>query len=754
MRRVQHAFRVQLEQEGQLSPWTVRRYVTAAGHLLAYCEREGLDLERGEVPATLLVDFGREATDARMVRGATLFCRFLIRRGVPLEGLDVLHDELELEEVERFLVAAREQPEPYATLIALLVLSGVSATELRGLRRADVIEREGRLWLRSAAGEVWLCDTAQRVLQGYLAGCRGEHAAESELLFPSTSKSGRPIGASTITTRSQRCMKEAGLRVSRLSALSGLYEAYFAPTPSGEEGEGAEADGDELALTPELSGLPADEMGPDLPSLPNDDDPGEGSPEPHPEPHRAEEPMSQDDEDDRDHGERRREPLRPRHRSRPARPARAQEVDRLLPRQGVIFIRHRMPDGHLVYCGSYSVTEVAPEGSIEPYIFKYLAPNWGGGEYLIYLTAKMDVPRVTVHVAEPIGGMGTRAGVPAGPPMAPQGQGHPNPEREHVHVLTETIKAVDELRSAVQTGGSPPIETIQQLARLEVKLEQLLQRDASLSGLPGLPGAVLGGPPLPAPERDSSDRFMEFLLDERKELRGQLTELRGQLKDLADARHRGDLGEGGDRLKIATSVMRDYAAFQSAARDLATEGRGVEASNRTDKALEFGKSVLEVLKGVSVAAPPPRPPSRSPKKKKGRRREEPARRPAALPEEVPSTFPTLAAVLDRAVEEEESGQEIVDALVGALASLASPPSPWGPFVRETAQKLYANDREGALTRLRAILAALVHDGHLRRVTASFVIAIAEEHWDNARRQILESFQEHLARQQAAEQAAE
>ena len=82
-------------------------------------------------------------------------------------------------------------------------------------------------------------------------------------------------------------------------------------------------------------------------------------------------------------------------------------------------------------------------------------------------------------------------------------------------------------------------------------------------------------------------------------------------------------------------------------------------------------------------------------KKKGRRREEPARRPAALPEEVPSTFPTLAAVLDRAVEQEESGQEIVDALVGALASLASPPSPWGPFVRETAQKLYANDREGA-----------------------------------------------------------
>lgn len=780
MQRIQHAFRLYLEGEQRLSPWTARRYVTGAGHLLDYCESHGLELESGQVPSTLLTEFGAQADETRLVRGAILFCRFLIGRGVPLSELDGLNDELDREEAERFLAAARELPEPYATLVCLLPLSGVPARELRQLPLAAVVEDGDSLALSHQGGQVRLGVMGSALLGSYLDGWRvGGERPESALLFPN--ETGAPIGASTISRRCKQCREQAGLPEFRMSTLSALYDAYFNDHDAWSEGEGEGEGGSDAAQLGGLDGLPEDadvsepshpprSHSPPTAALPSDDVLPNGD-DAHPDEDPTEEAMHHDDDDDD------RPPTRDRSTNR--RPAKAREVDRLLPKQGTLYIRRRGEDGSIVYCGHYSVMDVAPDGAIEPFLFEHLAPRHGGGEYLIYLKATADTPRVIVRIADP--GRSTPAHPSA--PVPPRGLAQQSP----MQTIREAIQLLEELK---KSEGSPmSLDAAHRFARMEVKLEQLMQQQHAPpfgSVLDGVPHPSWS-PPLPGPERSdtSADRVLldmlmedrrharEVAADERRERREREEREREERKAerLALERERRALEEARlgptklDRFKEAETTLHSAVSLMSTANTFAnandnaangpmplivktaTETAVNTALNRLKDWSGPGASGLNGAGSQQPSSPKKKAKGKRPSKysKRSRQAAAPEPRENGLPTEVPATFPRVATLLDQAVEAQASGEEVIEALVHALAALGMSPA-WEPFVKDTCVHLVQDDKEATLPRLRAILHALVRAEHLQRQSANGVMAIADEHWDEARAQITTALQQYMAQQ--------
>lgn len=453
VRKILHAFRVHLHRDRGLSEWSSVRYVTVAGALLSFCEERGHALDQGRVPASILIDFAASCDDARAVRGAVLFCEFLRAWGVALPELDPAPGTLNEAQVEAFLEMAASQPEPYATLLCLLPWSGLRAQDLLRLPRDAVREgSDGSVSLVHEGALVGLGARAQERLRGYLAAT----SAEEGLLFPG--QSGEAIGGATITRRLKQCRVAAGLPEFRVTALSDAYQVhYFEPAPAWPAGGGLDGLGefvdespgsapevldDPSAIDPSAAEPSVDEeVSLDPPSIPPDDPNEAPSMTYDDEPYDDDEPDDLEPyEDDRyepgssEPGEPR-EPLRSRGRrrgrrrsaarsSRPrpsgAQNARVRDVDGLLPRSGHIEIRFRDPErgGRPRYCGRYLVRDVAPDGSIEAFIYEHLAPNLGGGEYLIFTSASDLQPRAVVDIAPP-------------PPHArPSALGGQEPERQ------------------------------------------------------------------------------------------------------------------------------------------------------------------------------------------------------------------------------------------------------------------------------------------------------------------------------------
>lgn len=818
VRSIQYAFRIHLQRQRGLSERSAIRYVAAAGALLDFCEEHGHAIEQGQAPASVLVDFAAAHDDGRVWRGAVLFCEFLRERGVPLPVLDPLPGTLRIEQVERYLVAADGQPEPYATLLCLLPWSGLRAQDLLRLPREAVREaQDGSLCLVCEGVPVGLCARAQARLRGYLTGFRASFEEDSPLMFPGAT--GGSIAPSTITKRLRRCREQAELPEFRTTALSDVYLShYFEPSPPSAGGGLGELPEDEDPASEPMSSAASAEAAadspPSTPSDPNeeratvyDDDDDEPLDDDELDAD-ADDPFEPDDAyEERDrHAESRRGRERDPGARRAARPRRSsgrarrgsgegrrasrREVDGLLPKSGYIHIRYRDPErgARPKYCGRYLVREVAPDGSIEAFIFEQLAPHWGGGEYLIFTDTNELRPRAIVDIATP----------PPRPSGSPGPHGSPGvgaPEWAH----------------GGPGYGESPFEAGYRLGRREA------MRDP-YAGAPPFgydPGPAMGAALPTLPERSESppswwieERKLQLDLQkeerqaqrdrEEREERRREAELAAQRErdERELARRWGELERREqwveERLKStaagpadpfeAAGALFDKAAgltlkFQKIAsgNDNGSKDRGpifdlLEATAGRF-ASEAGMAVGNAVSGPRrpgpsrpAAMPPrasgaPRPKAKRPKAKRGAaRRPSPPREapldpeeaeessPVALPDRIPGYVKEPAQQLERVFAEEQSESAILERLIGMLAALGASPS-WTPYVQAVLMHLMRDEMEQTLHGLGAILGALVRGGVLGEPAAHCVLGIAQERWDEAREAILVAYQQ---RQGAAE----
>jgi len=744
MDRHRLAFRRSLEQSAY-SLGTVRQYVTAAGRLLKFCEGSSYDLYRGDVPGSLLEEFAGTLSGSnvrRLLRGAGLFVEFLAaQRDVPLPALvSPGADHLDRAQLDRFMSAAADEPEPYATLMRMLPMSGLRSSELSQLALDQVRRADDRIALAPSAGPtVELRAEAQELLRRYLDGWRAELEVESEALFPGA-RTGRPLGASTISRRLQRIQKRANLHDFRISALSDLYAIHFKPEPDEDDQEAQE--GDPSAPSTPLAGLPDDEGPAPTPEPPPEVTPdadGEGDlPADNDDSDARAGPPSEDRVDQEEDRYRTTTPsTAPQSKARRQRNYPGKEIAKILPRSGSVVIRKRFDGGRLGYIGQYQVTDFGEDGAIEPFIHRHLLPHYGGGDYLIYKNALTDKPLHVVHILAP-------QRTPDTPPQAHPSS--PSSPGSVAGLLREHLEAAKVLKDATESSNPyelvnavTRIATLQgqgassndELRRLREDLDQL-RRELLLNPPPGslgLPGGIPLPPAAPPAESTLTQQLLKQFLDSAQRDRERLDELmRSQMKPHETVPKSN-----------AIEHIRETKQVADAVQDLV----GASGSpDKIDRLLEIIAGPIGMKVGEWAMNPKlKKKTKKSPLNGARSHGEAPAdeleREP--LPSEVPSHFAPYAQKMDAA----ETEEELVENMMFGLASLNLDPR-WKPAVRAAFQAMLNNRKTETFILTWDILEALVRGGHLEEDTARIAITACRDSWDEVRARVMA-----LLRQRAA-----
>lgn len=733
------AFRRSLEQ-GSLSNGTVRQYVTAAGRLLKFCDGKNYELYRGDVPGTLLEEFNATLTGSnvrRLLRGAGLFVEFLAaNRDVPLPPLSGPRaDHLDREQLGRFMQAAAEEPEPYATLLRMLPMSGLRSSELSKLTVDQVLREEEQTSLRVSDEQVVkLGREAHELLGQFLDGWRATFELESTALFPSSS--GRSLGASSISRRLAKLQKTANLHDFRISALSDLYAIHFKPAHTNADHQDQEGAPAPSPRTPPLAGLPDDE-GPVAPPepLPADNSDARAGP---PSEDRV------DHDDDNYHHPHPSPPPKTKRQSSPRNYA-SKEVAKILPKAGSVVIRKRFDGGRLGYIGQYQVTDFGEEGAIEPFIHRHLLPQYGGGDYLIYKNALTDKPLHVVHILAP-----QRE---TGPTHLAGPQNHTAAD-----LLREHLDAAKVLKDAT-SGGNPAelvnavwrIATLQgqgarsndEIRRLREDVEQL--RQALLMPPGGSPlGSPLGpglphtpAPAPPSPESTLTQALLKQFLDNAQRDRERLHEFYRQ-------------ANGGDPLakKPPTAIehIRETKQVADAVQDLVGPTGN---QDKLDRLLDIiaGPIGMKVGEWAMNAGKPA--PSKKKKKKKSSLNGSGANGAAHDPREelprseIPTDVPDHFVPYARKMDEAESEEELIESMMFGLASLSLDP-PWKPAVRRAFQGMLNDRKTETLILTWDLLEALAQHGHIEFDTARMAITICKEQWAEVREQVIKLLKQRAA----------
>ena len=787
-KRTFSSFRHHIEATHGLSAGSAVRYVHGAKELLRYCAEHGLDLERGAVPSSLLVNLAEHHDEPRCLRGAALYCEFLRQQGVPLPLFDAA---LRVEDAERLLSAAATLREPYATLLHMLPMSGLRADTLRKLNVEDVIEDGDTLGLRHGQGDVQLLSRrAAEHLRRYLHQWRPHFELDSTLLFPGTK--GGPISASTISRRLRECQRAAGLPEFRITALSDLH-AHF-----------AEPNGDTAAS---LDGLPPSDGLPPANGLPPADifDEPDDTPEPPPDFDDAPTTASREETNQAVS-----DPNNRRNGRKPRGTNRTQtETNRLrdiVPTRGQVHIRHRRDDGELEYCGAYRYENIACDGSIEPFIFSTLAPRWGGGKYFIYDSARPSAEAVgSVYIAEP-----AKHG-----PEAPAPLGGYGSSGSSLDELRQTLQVLHEMQAPRgDATAHHQYEHGVRVGRLEALLERTLQQQRDPYGGvpafgPGLGDAthgppwtpsplasmpLPGGPPLPPSAPDVAQQMLDMLMQSQKLMneraeqeRRRADEERRYYRDRLERELTQRSSIDANPFAGATEMVKHFQSFAEAAKDLSPNASNdnnkpwLEKLTNTliergvDKGLDsvldafstgnvaFGdvaRSKAERDQAASPRSPapaagaprsstPPEPsrpnearrssPSRSQSRAEPAQKETARRRP---PERVPEYFIAPARKLDQ-LAQNGTNEQLGEQLTAAIGALAMDKQ-WAPFVQPIGVMIMTNQRDQAVRQTATILSALVHGQHLRRATAERVLNVMGKHWDELRDKAIASIQQRNA----------
>ncbi|MGE3636706.1 MAG: hypothetical protein AB7P00_42785 [Sandaracinaceae bacterium] len=790
----QLAFRRSLE-HGPQSASTIPQHVAAARQLLGFAKEQGYDLYAGEVPSSLLCEFAETLggpRTRRILRGAALFTAFLSEvREVPLPELDspLLNDALSEAQLERFLSAAAQEPEPYATLFALIPKSGgLCCAELSALTLDQVrSSEEGTVLVLSPERHVELSSEAHEVVRRYLLGWRAWFKVASNALFP-VPRTGNVLGAPAITRRFQRVQKAAKLVGYRLSVLS------VAPVPVRHEDDDAATRDEEVVerttsratttrARPSSSGLAGLEV-----SDSDDDDetdtalegevasprPRARSEPPPTDDDRIDDDLSDDDptddptdhlteEDDAarleentmDHDED--EDRRPRkiHKSKMNGRFRSQaskEIAKILPRSGSVVIRKRFDGGRLGYIGQYNVTDFGEDGAVEPFVHRHLAPQYGGGDYLIYRDAITDQPLHVVHILAPQHG---DAPPWTPPPSPPSVAGLLREHLEAAKVLKEASESTNpyELVSAVTRiaalqgqGGSHD-----ELRRLREDLEQLRRELLSVG--------PMGGPTLPLPpagpsfETTLTQQLLTRFLDSAQPSSFESTLTQQLLAQFFESAQRERETAQRDRERLDALMRTQVPGADPAAGRLTAIDHLRQAKEVADAAATFTNAapsgdkidrLLDILAGplgakvgeaMSAALPPKRPPPNGNGSLQGSRAErrpasapEPAR--PALPTEVPAHFKPWAEKMNAA----ETEEELIEAMLYGLASLHLDQR-WQPTVRAALAAMMRNAPTETFVLTWDVLEALVRAGHLEEDTARMAITACRDSWDEVRTRV-------------------
>ncbi|MGE0789746.1 MAG: hypothetical protein AB7S26_29000 [Sandaracinaceae bacterium] len=787
----QLAFRRWLE-SGTYSASTIPQYVTAARHVLGFAHEQGYDLYAGEVPRAFL----REYADAlegpnvrRLLRGASLFVAFLAdQRGVALPELDAPGDALDAEQLDRFLAAAACEPEPYATLLTLLPKSGLRCSELGPLALDQVRSSEAGTELVLAPDRrVALSDEAHEILRRYLVGWRASFSVASSALFP-VPRTGNVLGAPAISRRLQRVQKAAGLSEFRISALSAAHHVAresdddvvelrgeeddaprddgprattrsVQPTSSGLAGiEVSDSDVDvetDVAFEddvtasrprsrsepPPTDGLIEDDLTDDDPIDDSIDDPTDHHPTEEDDAARLEENTMMDhDDEDRRTRKLNKSKMNGRFRSHASK-----EIAKILPRSGSVVIRKRFDGGRLGYIGQYNVTDFGEDGAVEPFVHRHLAPQYGGGDYLIYRDALTDQPLHVVHILAPQHG---DAAPWTPPPSPPSVAGLLREHLEAAKVLKEASESTNpyELVSAVTRiaalqgqGGSHD-----ELRRLREDLEQLRRELLSVG--------PMGGPALPLPpatpsfETTLTQQLLARFLDSAppssfestltQQLLARFLDSAQQDRERLDALMRSQVQAADPASKRLTAVdhLREAKQVADAAQTLV----GPQSSgDKIDRFLDIlaGPAGAKLIDAMGAALPPKRPPPNGNGSLQGSRAErrpaptpEPAR--PALPTEVPAHFKPWAEKMNAA----ETEEELLEAMLYGLASLHLDQR-WQPTVRAALGAMMRNAPTETFVLTWDVLEALVRAGHLEEDTARMAITACRDSWDEVRARV-------------------
>jgi len=795
------AFRRALEKRGTFTARTIEGYVSASGRVVRLCREQGVNLYAGEVPEDLLEAIAEDLPPTavrRVTRGAVLFLEFLAGRGIEVPPLDGAEAALSREQLDRFLAAAAEQPEPFACLFALLPMTGLSARDLSRLQLDDVTQDERGVVLRTAGGEVELGDDAELVLLRFLHdGRSGSDAAGSTVLFPS--RAGRALSSSTITGRLQSVQKRAGLPSFRVSALSELFGVYFhASTPPAEDEAIVSAPDPNPPPDP-----PADRQ-PDLPNMttspalgsvpPDDDDEDEERPHlrlvqppeelplepepPHASTHRTDTdahtdtdddpqedaPMDHDDDDDFDDDY---EPA-PRRRRRRSGSGRRRErggggarridpsLRKLAGKQSTVFIKWRNPRGKLENIRQYSVEDIIAYGSITCFVTEQLVPDYGAGDYEVYLDANDAESFRTITVAEPRSERERRAFDER------HGEGSSTPG------VWEIVRYFDERDRERHRTREPRRESFEEFyerKKMEEELERLRRENARLASGGG--ASLPGLPPLPPPElspteRQLIERYFKLMDRQNEEAAKGTSDPLDQFESMMEFKRRFEtvFGSGG-------GDERDF--FDRMIEFLKTPFGEAMASRFMDKMPAPKASgprrrgaLGDAAKRPKKKRAKPNPSKRRPPQPRRQRPEEPrterARPRDEEPDEPDGELDDDSDAYDDADEQEEpqrwapsgvpahfpTGQlaqaqtedEVIEALLFALMCLNFDPR-WRDAVQALLEATVADERDEALVIATAIAGALVHLGEMDRDTAELALHTVQKRWSTLRAQVLE-----------------
>ncbi|MFK7990895.1 MAG: hypothetical protein AB8I08_33050 [Sandaracinaceae bacterium] len=722
---MQDAVLARFEKSLSSHSWSTARFFRrGAESLLSYCAERGHDILAGDVSRSLLCEFV-EATEPerRLLRGAVAFCRFLRSTGVRLPlmddpGLELLSQE----QLAVFMDASSKLGQPYGCFFQLLPLTKLPSTDLMnvlldGVKRDEdgqaVLLRSGQ---GDAASDLLLNDKARRVLTAYLDGWRSKDNSDSDaeadaLLF--VTKAHKPLSASTVSRKLRALQDAAGLPDFRITALRTIRE----PQPVGP-GLKKTGDGPHLHVVEEaeeeavlevaeaaLAGPPEEEPGPtELGEVSGSKTPATSS--------------------------------------TPGR-----EIRRMLPLRGVVHIKKRIDAGKTAYVGKYNIADVGEDEAIEPFIGRFLVPELGPGEYLVYDHARamspihsfnfLDLPSKS---AERSHGSVRQDGVQSGEihavHPAPGSRGNTAYEDAYLTVRRE---------EAARRRDEELQHTLKELRDENKRLRQeiaLMRRERDLS-----PIGVGPLPPLATPE----DPLKAVYLDAVR-----------RNQQIVDELIKKNLGVSGE-----VSDADQWDKFVALANG--PLGRLLESKfgsdNKGGRAFSGPPPWARRGRAPSQRPEPEPPKSGEPKPNRGAAnagvgdargsKDDRAPEEDAVPDdevseerEVGRELPASAIPFLEKMERAESEEELVESLLRVLAVLHLRED-WRADIRGVFQSVIMNRTDEALDASWALLRELVAHGHLTDGAARAVVMAIHESWDGLRGRAIELAQQVAKRAQAS-----